>query len=84
MNGLRLVATTSAYIIGLGGGAIALSNLPFDALASSYPPPAYLWTNMLVSVIIPAVLSIGIATGLLLLARVDRRLDQLQLKTRAE
>jgi hypothetical protein len=84
MNSLRLVATTSAYAIGFGGGAMALSNLPFDALVTSYPPPAYLWANMLVSVMIPAVLSVGIATGLLLLVRVDRRLDQLQLKTRAE
>ncbi len=84
MNPLRLVATTGALIIGLGGCAIALANLPWGALSGRQPAPGYVWMNMLGGVVLPLVMAVAIATGLLLLARIDRRLDQLQTREGAD
>ncbi|WEK58518.1 MAG: hypothetical protein P0Y52_02970 [Candidatus Brevundimonas phytovorans] len=77
-----MIATITAYLIGVGGSLLAVGNLPFGALSAGTPPPAYVWMNMLVGAIMPAALSIALATGLLLVARVDRRLEQLEFKVR--
>ena len=77
MNALRLTATVLAFIVAVGGGLAALGNLPSAALGQR-PVPAYAWTNLLFGVVMPVSVVLAGAVALLLLVRIDRRLDQLQ------
>ena len=79
MNGLRVLATVTALAIGLGGLALAMASIPASLLnAQAGPPPSYAWGQLLGQVIAPVTVCTGGATALLLLARVDRRLEWLQ------
>lgn len=78
MNSLRLIGTIFAFLTGLGGVAVALQNINLVAWTTGGIPPAYLWSNLVAGVLIPAVAAIGLGTIMLLVVRIDRRLEQLQ------
>ena len=78
MNALRVLATVLALIIGCGGAAVALTNLPSLQAFESKPVPDHVWINIVMGVLLPASFAFGAATALLLLVRIDRRLDQLK------
>jgi hypothetical protein len=78
MNPLRLIATVLAFVMGIWGAVIALTNWPSARALGPGPVPAYVWMNIVTGVLGPLALVLGGATALLLLARIDRRLDQLQ------
>ena len=77
MIGLRVTARLIACIIGFGAIALTLANLPWDVLRSDKPAPSYFLSN-LASSFIPLMLALGITLGLLLIARVDERLERLE------
>ena len=84
MNPLRLIGTVFAFLTGIGGVAVALQNINLVAWTAGGIPPAYLLINLLSGVLIPAVVAIGLGTIMLLVVRIDRRLEQLQItKTEA-
>ena len=77
MTSLRTLATACALLIGLGGVWAALQNLP--ALPQGVgPAPGYLLTNLIGGVVVPFVVCLAAGTALLLLARIDRRLERLE------
>ena len=78
MNGLRLIARVIASVIGVGGVALTLTNLPWAMLTSASRPPGYVWGNMITGALIPLSLCFAITIGLLLIARVDERLERLE------
>ena len=78
MIGLRLIARILACVVGVGGVALALTNLPWGMLTSASPPPGYVWGNMITGALIPLSLCFAITIGLLLIARMDERLERLE------
>ena len=80
MNGLRALAVATALVIGIGGAGVALSSMPVTQLTQSNwgPLPGYMIDRLLWEVVAPLIAAVAFGTALLLLARLDRRLEQLQ------
>ncbi|HYD27354.1 hypothetical protein [Brevundimonas sp.] len=78
MNSLRLTARIIACLVGVGGVALTLINLPWSALTVSSRPPAYVFSNLIFGALFPLLLCLTVTIGLLLIARVDERLERLE------
>ena len=77
-TGLRTLAVVCAFLIGFGGVWLVLANLPVWPLGRAGPPPPYLVMNFFLGAVAPLVVCLSAGTGLMLLARIDRRLEHLE------